>query len=131
MAETLAGGNVAMALLCNTLATGAVLVALILTFGPVSGAHLNPAVSLADLLARRLGGREAAGYVIAQFAGGLLGVWLAHAMFAKPVLMISQLVGALSAVALFHWLWPLRASQRAIPRPAAQSVPFGSGSSGA
>jgi glycerol uptake facilitator-like aquaporin len=94
MAETLAGGNVALALLCNTLATGAVLVALILTFGPVSGGHFNPAVSLIEAFARRLRWREAAGYMTAQFGGAFLGVWLAHAMFGKPLLMVSQHVRA-------------------------------------
>lgn len=207
MAETLAAGDVALALLCNTLATGAVLVALILTFGSVSGAHFNPAVSLSELFARRLGRRGAAGYVAAQFAGAIFGVWLAHAMFDKPLLMISgharaglgqgfseavatfgllctiqgtarhrsdmvpfavgayitaaywftastsfanpavtvarsltdtfagirpvdvpvfvaaQLIGALSAMLLFRWLWPVQPSRSAGERAAGQPVP--------
>jgi glycerol uptake facilitator-like aquaporin len=81
MAERLAGGNVALALLANTLATGAALVALILTFAPVSGAHLNPVVSLAMALRRQMPWREAPIYVIAQCAGGLLGTVVAHVMF--------------------------------------------------
>jgi glycerol uptake facilitator-like aquaporin len=90
MAETLAGGNVAVALLCNTLATGAVLVALILAFGAVSGAHFNPAVSLTEALLQRSSWRDTGAYLIAQCGGAILGVWLAHAMFGQPIWMISQ-----------------------------------------
>src|ERR1700740_1223588 len=82
MAERLAGGNVALALLANTLATGAALVALILTFAPISGAHLHPVVSLAMALRRRMSWREMPVYAFAQFAGGVLGTVLAHGMFA-------------------------------------------------
>lgn len=81
MAERLAGGNVALALLANTLATGAALVALILAFAPISGAHLNPVVSLALALRRRMPWREVPIYAAAQFAGGLLGTIVAHVMF--------------------------------------------------
>jgi len=81
MAERLAGGNVALALLANTLATGAALVALILTFAPISGAHLNPIVSLAMALRRRIPWHELPIYATAQFAGGLLGTIVAHVMF--------------------------------------------------
>ena len=81
MAERLSGGNVALALLANTLATGAALVALILTFAPISGAHLNPAVSLAMALRRQMPWREMTIYVIAQCAGGVLGTVVAHVMF--------------------------------------------------
>jgi glycerol uptake facilitator-like aquaporin len=81
MGERLAGGNVAIALLANTIATGAALAALILTFGPISGAHLNPAVTLADAIERGIPWREAPMYIAAQFAGGILGVVLAHLMF--------------------------------------------------
>ena len=94
MAETLAGGNVALALLCNTLATGAMLVVLILIFGPLSGAHFNPAVSLVDAFARRLDWLQAGAYLAVQVMGALAGVWLAHAMFEKPILMVSQHVRA-------------------------------------
>ena len=85
-----AGGNIALALLCNALATGAALVALILTFGPVSGAHFNPVVTLSQALRRRLPPREAGAYVAVQIAGAVFGVWLAHAMFEKPLWMVSQ-----------------------------------------
>src|SRR6188768_2690464 len=79
MAERLAGGNVALALLGNTLPTGAILVVLILIFGPVSGAHFNPAVSLAFALRGELAMRMLAIYVACQVAGALIGVWAAHA----------------------------------------------------
>jgi glycerol uptake facilitator-like aquaporin len=81
MGERLAGGNVAIALLANTIATGAVLVALILTFGPISGAHFNPAVTLADAIESGIPWREVPVYITAQFAGGILGAVLAHLMF--------------------------------------------------
>ena len=85
MAQKLAGGNVALALLCNTIPTGAILVVLILVFGPVSGAHLNPAVSLAFALRRELPWPIAAGYCAAQLVGAVAGVWLAHLMFELPI----------------------------------------------
>jgi glycerol uptake facilitator-like aquaporin len=81
MGERLAGGNVAIALLANTIATGAALVALILTFGPISGAHLNPAVTLADAMEHGIPWSEAAAYVVVQCAGGVAGAILAHLMF--------------------------------------------------
>lgn len=88
MADRLFAGQQGLALLANSLATGAALVALIHTFGPVSGAHFNPVVTLASRgdLPRRI----AAGYVVAQLAGAMLGVWMAHAMFGEPVLMLSH-----------------------------------------
>jgi glycerol uptake facilitator-like aquaporin len=89
MGERLSGGNVAIALLANTLATGAALVALILTFGPISGAHFNPAVTIADASQRGLPWREVPGYVLAQVGGAVLGVWAAHAMFEERVFMLS------------------------------------------
>jgi len=85
MAQKLAGGNVALALLCNTIPTGAILVVLILVFGPVSRAHLNPAVSLAFALRRELPWPIAAGYSAAQLVGAVAGVWLAHLMFELPI----------------------------------------------
>jgi glycerol uptake facilitator-like aquaporin len=94
MGETLAGGNVAIALLANTLATGAGLVCLILTFGPISGAHFNPAVTLADATQGGLPWREVPGYVLAQIAGAFAGVAAAHGMFGKPVFFASQHVRA-------------------------------------
>ena len=90
MGERLASGNVAIALLANTLATGAGLVALILTFGPVSGAHFNPAVTLADASQGGIPWTRVPGYVAAQVIGGVVGVWTAHAMFAEPILMLSS-----------------------------------------
>jgi glycerol uptake facilitator-like aquaporin len=89
MGERLAGGNTAIALLANALATGAGLVVLITIFGPLSGAHFNPAVTLVFMLRRELQGRVATGYIAAQLVGGVLGAWTAHAMFAEPVLQIS------------------------------------------
>lgn len=89
MGERLAGGNVAIALLANALATGAGLVVLITIFGPVSGAHFNPAVTLAFAMRREIALRPALAYVAAQVVGGVLGVWAAHAMFAEPILQVS------------------------------------------
>jgi glycerol uptake facilitator-like aquaporin len=90
MGESLAGGNVAIALLGNTLATGAALVVLITVFGPISGAHFNPVVSMVFALRRELSTGMAIAYVAAQVAGAVLGVWAAHAMFAEPVLQVSE-----------------------------------------
>jgi glycerol uptake facilitator-like aquaporin len=89
MAATLAGGNGALALLCNTLPTGAILTVLILTFGPISGAHFNPAVSIAATLRGEMSASTAGVYVGAQLLGGILGVWAAHLMFELPVWQIS------------------------------------------
>jgi len=89
MGERLAAGNAAVALLANTLATGAALVALILTFGPISGAHFNPAVTIADASQGGLAWREVPGYLCAQIGGAVLGVWAAHLMFGEPVFMLS------------------------------------------
>lgn len=94
MGERLAGGNVAIALLANTLATGAMLVALILTFGSISGAHFNPAVTLADASQGGLPWREVPGYVGAQFGGAFIGVAAAHLMFSEPVFSASRQVRA-------------------------------------
>jgi glycerol uptake facilitator-like aquaporin len=90
MADRLAAGNVALALLANSVATGAALVALILTFGPISGAHLNPAVTLADASQGGMPWTAVPGYVAAQVAGAVVGVWTAHLMFDLPVLMAAQ-----------------------------------------
>jgi len=89
MGEKLSGGNVALALLGNTLPTGAILVVLILIFAPVSGAHFNPIVSLAFALRGELPWRELAPYVVAQMVGAIIGVFAAHAMFELPILQIS------------------------------------------
>jgi glycerol uptake facilitator-like aquaporin len=89
MAERLSAGNAALALLCNTLPTGAILTVLILVFGPISGAHLNPAVSIAFALRRNLPWPDAMAYSAAQVFGGIIGVWTAHLMFDLPVWQIS------------------------------------------
>lgn len=92
MAAKLAGDNGALALLCNTLPTGAILAVLILTFGPVSGAHFNPAVSLAVALRRDIPARVAAMYIAAQIVGGIVGALAAHAMFELPLWQVSMTV---------------------------------------
>jgi glycerol uptake facilitator-like aquaporin len=89
MAEKLSGGNVAIALLCNTLATGAMLYVLIGMLGPLSGAHFNPAVTAVILVRREIDGRAALAYVPVQIAGGLLGVAAAHAMFDLAIIQSS------------------------------------------
>jgi glycerol uptake facilitator-like aquaporin len=89
MAQRLAGGNDALALLCNTLPTGAILTVLIFTLGPLSGAHFNPAVSLAFALRRELRWPDAGSYIAAQIIGGVIGVWVAHLMFELPVWQVS------------------------------------------
>jgi glycerol uptake facilitator-like aquaporin len=89
MGETLAGGNAALALLGNTLATGAGLIVLITIFGPISGAHFNPAVSIVFACRRELPWPAVVPYALAQTAGAVLGVWVAHAMFALPILQVS------------------------------------------
>ena len=89
MAETLAGGNVALALLGNTVATGAILMVLILIFGPVSGAHFNPAVTLSFLIRKEIGTRDALVYAVVQIAAGLAGVLVAHLMFGEPAFAAS------------------------------------------
>ena len=89
MGEGLAGGNDAIALLGNTVATGAALVVLITIFGPISGAHFNPVVTAMFAAKRELSWRLAAGYMIVQVIGAIAGVWAAHAMFAEPILQVS------------------------------------------
>src|SRR5882757_4667678 len=90
MGEQLARGNAAIALLANSIATGAALIALVLTFGPISGAHFNPVVTVADVLNGGLRWKEASGYFVAQFAGAFAGVAVANLMFAKPAFFASQ-----------------------------------------
>ncbi|MFM7350340.1 MAG: aquaporin [Erythrobacter sp.] len=90
MAESLAGGNVAIALIGNTLATAAILYALITMLGPISGAHFNPAVTLVFALRREIEAKPALTYGAAQLVGGLLGVWTAHLMFGLPILQWSD-----------------------------------------
>src|SRR5690348_16119362 len=90
MAERLAGSNVALALLANTIATGAILVALIFTFGGISGAHFNPAVTIADALEHGMRWREVPAYIAAQCSGGLAGAVVAHLMFGLPIFSLSR-----------------------------------------
>ncbi len=92
MGERLAGGNAALALLGNTIATGAILAVLILVFGAMSGAHFNPAVTLAFRLRGEIGRAAAGAYVAVQIIAGLLGTWTAHVMFAEPLLQVSTTV---------------------------------------
>ena len=117
MAERLSGGNVGLALLANALATGGALVALILAFGPHSGAHMNPAVTLAAALTGGLRWRSVPVYVLAQIAGAIAGVWLAHTMFELPVLQISThmrsgfgqwLAEAIATFGLLATIWGCR-----------------------
>lgn len=90
MGERLAGGNVALALLCNTIATGAALVALIVTFGPISGAHFNPVVTIADAMERGIAWRETPHYICAQMAGGVSGTVAANVMFGLKIVSLSR-----------------------------------------
>ena len=89
MGQSLAGGNMAIALLANAIATGAMLFVLITMLGPISGAHFNPAVTLVFALRQEISFRDAAVYTLAQVIGGLIGVFAAHLMFAQPVLQLS------------------------------------------
>ena len=126
MGVRLAGGNVAIALLANTLATGAALVALILTFGPLSGAHFNPAVTLMEAWQGGLAGRDVPAYLAAQVAGAFAGTAAAHVMFGEPLFFASQRVRAGGAqmfsefVASFGLLAVIQSCARHHPR----AVPF-------
>ena len=130
MGERLAGGNVAIALLGNTLATGAGLVALILTFGPISGAHFNPAVTLSAAWQRELAWRDVPPYTIAQVIGAFAGVAIAHLMFGEPVFFASQKIRAGGAqifselVATFGLLAIIWGTSRSRP----SAIPFAVGS---
>jgi len=104
MAERLAGGNAALALLGNTLATGAILFVLIAALGPISGAHFNPAVTAVFLLQRRMRAGEAGGYLLAQAAGALVGVWAAHLMFDEALLQLSTRVRTGPSQWLSEWV---------------------------
>lgn len=121
MGERLAAGNAALALLGNTLATGAGLVVLIRVFGPVSGAHFNPVVTLAFLLRRDIARPMAAAYVAAQVAGAVVGVLAAHAMFAEPLLQVSAKLrqgpaqGFAECVATFGLIGTIFGTQRSQP----------------
>jgi glycerol uptake facilitator-like aquaporin len=104
MGERLAAGNVAIALLANTIATGAVLVALILAFGLISGAHFNPAVSLTEALDRKLPWLEALPYMLAQIVGGVCGAIAAHRMFRLPTISLSQHARSGPAIAFSEFI---------------------------
>jgi glycerol uptake facilitator-like aquaporin len=129
MAERLAGGNVAIALLANTIATGAGLVALILTFGPISGAHFNPAVTLVDAWQRGLPWREVPAYLAAQIAGAFAGVAVAHGMFAEPVFAWSRhaRAGAPQLLSEFVATFGLLAVIWGVSRRRSTAVPFAVG----
>ena len=94
MGETLANGNTAIALLGNTIATGAILFVLITILGPISGAHFNPVVTIAFLIRREISMRDAAPYIVFQVMGGIIGVWIAHIMFDQPIMQTSQTLRA-------------------------------------
>jgi glycerol uptake facilitator-like aquaporin len=129
MGERLAGGNIAIALLANSLATGAMLVALILTFGHVSGAHFNPAVTLADALQGGFSWRHVPAYLAAQTAGGFLGVAAAHLMFSEPVFFLSRHVrgGGASLFSEFVATFGLLSVIWGVTRARPSAVPFAVG----
>jgi len=128
MGERLAGGNVAIALLGNTIATGAILFVLITMLGPVSGAHFNPAVTLVIRLRGEISSRVAMAFVAAQLGGGILGVWVAHLMFDLPILELStkvragpgQLTG--EAIATFGLILTILGTVRMRPTAVSTSV---------
>lgn len=129
MGDKLAGGNAAIALLANTLATGAGLVSLILTFGPVSGAHFNPAVTLADASQGGLPWHDVPAYVAAQIVGAFIGVGMANFMFEKPVFFISthERSGIAQVVSEFIATFGLLAVIWGCARRRAGAVPFAVG----
>ena len=126
MADRLTGGNDAIALLANTAATAAALVAVILTFGPISGAHFNPAVSIADASQGGLPWREVAGYATAQLSGAACGVWVAHLMFGAQVFMVSHHTrsGPAQVLSEFVATFGLLTVIRGCSRRRAEAVPF-------
>ncbi len=125
MGERLAGGNVAIALLGNTIPTGAILIVLITMLGPISGAHFNPAVTMTFLLRKEIDPAEVGGYVAVQIAGAVLGVLAAHLMFDEALLQVSTKVRAGSSQWFSEWvatfglvatiLLTLRANRAAVP----------------
>lgn len=121
MGQRLGGGNDAIALLGNTIATGAGLIVLIHVFGPVSGAHFNPAVTLAIALCREIEPRAATLYVAAQAIGAVVGVWAAHAMFAEPIWQLSTKLrdgpsqGFSEFIATFGLIGTIFSTQRSRP----------------
>lgn len=129
MAERLSGGNQAIALLGNTIPTGAMLVVLILIFGPISGAHFNPAVTLTFLWRGEARRREAIAYIPAQFVGAILGVWLAHLMFDQSVLQVSlkERSGLGQVVSEFVATFGLIVTILGVARHRADTVPWAVG----
>jgi len=129
MGERLSGGNVAVALLANTLATGAALVALILTFGPISGAHMNPAVTLVEMSRGSFSKRSVSAYICAQILGALAGVAAAHAMFGEPFFAASTHVrsGAAQLFSEFVATFGLVAIILGTVRHRPSAVPFAVG----
>ncbi|MEM9442121.1 MAG: MIP/aquaporin family protein [Pseudomonadota bacterium] len=129
MGETLAGGNVAIALLGNTIPTGAILVVLILMLGPISGAHFNPAVTLSFLVQGKISTGDAVVYVAVQIVAAILGAWSAHLMFEEPVLMVSEKVrtGGGQWVAEIIATFGLVATILACVRHRAEAVPYAVG----
>jgi len=129
MGERLAGGNVAIALLANTIATGAGLVALILTFGPVSGAHFNPAVTLTAAAQGELDASATAGYLAAQTAGAFLGVAVAHLMFGEAIYSASEHVrsGPAQLLSEFVATFGLLSVIGAVARTRPSDIPFAVG----
>jgi glycerol uptake facilitator-like aquaporin len=129
MAERLAGGNEALVLLGNTIPTGAILVVLILALGPISGAHLNPAVTLAFRMRREIGIRDALAYASVQVVGAMAGVFAAHAMFAEAIFQVSSK----QRTGLGQWLaeavaaFGLVAAILAVGRFRAAAVPYAVG----
>ncbi|MCA1579032.1 MAG: aquaporin family protein [Acidobacteria bacterium] len=126
MGERLAAGNTAIALLANTIATGAALVALILTFGPISGAHFNPAVTLTDAWQRGLAWRDVPVYIFAQVSGAFAGVAIAHLMFGLPLFFASRHVrsGGAQAFSEFVATFGLLAVIWGCVRLRSSAVPF-------
>ncbi len=128
MAAKLADGNNALALLCNTIPTGAILAVLILIFGPLSGAHFNPAVSLAFAIRRAMRWQETVIYIAAQITGGIVGVWIAHLMFELPMWQFATTVrtGAgqwlAEAVATFGLLMTIFGCEARTPAAAPYAV---------
>jgi glycerol uptake facilitator-like aquaporin len=129
MAERLSGGNVALALLANTAATGAVLVALILTFGPISGAHFNPVVTLSEAWQGAFRWSEVPGYVAVQVGGALLGVAVAHLMFEEPLYSLARHVrqGPAQLLSEFVATFGLVTVIASCARHRASAVPFAVG----
>ena len=129
MGERLANGNVALALLANTIATGAALVAIILAFGPISGAHLNPAVTLADAIERGLSWSHASQFAVVQILGGITGAIAAHLMFGLSPISLSQHVRSGSAQFLSEFIatFGLVSVIWGCSRARAEAVPFAVG----